>query len=686
MRSVNRPLTLLMMAAILLPGLTVGLVAWTGYDRALENAAAQRRQQVRALREHALRVFEAQSLAITLVDAELGDRLVANSDQAPLTGIMQRVIAQSPHIEGIWVTNAEGEVITGAGGTATGAANLAGRPHFEALRKDSDFHIGIDSRPNGGWALSILRRRNAATPGAPFTGAIKVAVRMSYFQDFWHDAAAQDGRIVSLIRSDGELLARYPALNGAPIRLPAHSTFFDALKTQPNEGGYEFHSIVDLTDRLYSYARLPELDAFIIVGTDRDRVLAEWRTETLVQALIALLVSSILVAASFQAIRRGRALAAANARLLSATGDLEAEIGRRRAVESTLMAREEHERALREGEERFRLLFENLTQGVVIHGSDGTILSANQAAEEILGCTQAEMILMQQDGADWGAIDEEGHRCPPDTHPAFRALATGEVVQDVLMGVYNPRRSERRWIVIDAVPMLRDGDTKPSGAYAVFSDVTDRRRGEQAQLLLIREVDHRAKNALAVVQAVIRLSKADTPERFVEVVEGRVAALAHAHTILAMNRWEGASLTKLAQVELEAYTEPGSDRIALAGPDIFVRPEAAQPLSMVLHELATNAAKHGALSHPDGRLSVRWEVIEDGEWIRLEWQEQANVPATEPQRRGFGSTMIEASMRQQLQGTISYEWRAEGLLAIMRFPADRLVSPGEESGAETTLV
>lgn len=673
-----------MMAAILLPGLTVGLVAWTGYERALDNAAAQRRQQVRALREHALRVFEAQSLAITLVDAELGDRKIGPDGGPPLIDIMQRVVEQSPHIEGIWLTDANGTIVNGAGSTPTESASLGGRPHFEILRQDSDFHIGIDSRPEGGWSLSILRRRNAANPEAAFSGAIKVAVRMSYFQHFWEDAAAQDGRIVSLIRADGELLARFPALSGPPIRLPPHSTFFAALKTHPNEGEYEFHSIIDLTDRLYSYARLPELDAFIIVGTDRDQVLADWRMETLVQVLIALFVSTILVAASFQALRRGRALAAANARLLSATGDLEAEIGRRRAVESTLMAREEHERALREGEERFRLLFENLTQGVVIHGSDGTILSANQAAEEILGCTQAEMILMQQDGADWGAIDEEGRRCPPDTHPAYRALATGEVVQDVLMGVYNPRRSERRWIVIDAVPMLRDGDTKPSGAYAVFSDVTDRRRGEQAQRLLIREVDHRAKNALAVVQAVIRLSKADTPERFVEVVEGRVAALAHAHTILAMNRWEGASLTKLAQVELEAYAEPGTDRIILAGPDIFVRPEAAQPLSMVLHELATNAAKHGALSHPDGRLSVRWQVIEDGEWIRLEWQEQATIPAMEPQRRGFGSTMIEASMRQQLQGTISYEWRAEGLLAIIRFPADRLVPPAEEGAADAS--
>lgn len=671
------------MAAILLPGMTVGLVAWRTHDAALASAADDRQQQARALREHALRVFEAQALTIALVDAELGDQPLEEASTNPrLEALMRRIVNQSPHIEGIWLVDAGGHMVRGVGGRVAEGDDVAGTPLFQATREDTNFHLGAVERPGDtGWALGIARRRGAEYGGTTFDGAILVTVQRRYFERLWQEIGVPEGRIVSMVNAQGEFLARFPAISGTPPRLPADSGFFAQRTQHPDEGEYRYNSIFDNVDRYYSYIRLPDLDSYIVVGLDAARVMAAWRRETAWQVLIALLLSAVLSAAVLQAWRRGRALASANVRLLNTTGALEAEIARRRAVESTLMAREEHDAALRAAnaalrveEERFRLLFTTMTQGVVIHGPDGSILSANAAAEQILGRSVEEMRRARADEREWAAVDSDGHRMEAHEHPAMRTLATGKVVQAVLMGIFNPRRLERRWIVVDAVPMLRDGDTVPLGAYAVFGDVTDRRRGEQAQRLLIREVDHRAKNALAVVQAVIRLTKAETPERFVEVVEGRVAALAHAHTILAMNRWEGAALTRLVQVELEAYADPDSDaRVTLEGPDIVVRPEAAQPLSMVLHELTTNAAKHGALSLPEGRLTVRWSVIEDGERIRLDWQEKGCRGAGAPIRQGFGSTMIEASMRQQLQGTITYDWTVEGLHAVISFPTDQLV-------------
>ncbi|WP_051329771.1 HWE histidine kinase domain-containing protein [Niveispirillum irakense] len=685
----NRPLALLLMAAILLPGMTVGLVAWRTHDAAIAKAADDRRQQARALREHALRVFEAQALTIALVDAELGDEPLETAAANPrLQTLMHRIVTQSPHIEGIWLVDASGHMVRGIGGRVAEEDDITGTSLFQATKQDTDFHLGAVDRPGDtGWALGIARRRGAENGGTTFDGAILVTVQRRYFEQIWQETGVPEGRIVSMINAQGEFLARFPSISGTPPRLPADSGFFAQRIQHPEEGEYRYNSIFDNVDRFYSYIRLPDLDSYIVVGLDGASVTATWRRETEWQALIALLVSAVLSAAVLQAWRRGRALARANVRLLSTTGALEAEIARRRAVESTLMAREEHDAALRAAnaalraeEERFRLLFTTMTQGVVIHGPDGAILSANAAAEQILGRNLDEMRRARADDREWAAVDVDGHRLEAHEHPAIRALATGKVVQATLMGVFNPRRLERRWIVVDAVPMLRDGDTVPSGAYAVFSDVTDRRRGEQAQRLLIREVDHRAKNALAVVQAVIRLTKAETPERFVEVVEGRVAALAHAHTILAMNRWEGASLTRLVQVELEAYADPDSDaRVRLEGPDIVVLPEAAQPLSMVLHELTTNAAKHGALSRPEGRLLVRWSVIANGDWIRLDWQETGAPVGEAPIRQGFGSTMIEASMRQQLQGTITYDWTPQGLHAVINFPADQLVTQEDTS-------
>ncbi|SNT19008.1 PAS domain S-box-containing protein [Azospirillum sp. RU38E] len=686
----RRPLVLLLLAAILLPGTTVGLISWRAYEHTLESARDDRHQQARALREHMMRVFEAQSLAIELIDTELGDTPWPQVAKLPrLDAVIRRVVERSPHIESLWLIDPDGRVVAG-GGPAEGSKgaleigdDVSRRSYFQALRKGADTYLTVDAAERSGPAISfsLARRRGEEPRPAAFDGAILVTIQLSYFEQFWRDYRLSDQGVVTLLRGDGELLARYPVpTDRRLLRLPANSSFFLARAKNNEEGDYRFNSLIDGVDRIYSYVRIPEMDSYIVVGTDRSVILVNWWQDTLTLSIIALLLTLALVAAALQAMRRGSALAHANHRLTALTDDLAAEVTRRRAAESTLVAREEHEAALHRasealgaGEERFRLLFETLTQGVVIHDAAGRILSANAAAEQILGRTLAEMVGPAGDGVDWGAVDAEGQRVERADFPVMGALTTGRVVHGISLGIYNPRRSERRWLVIDAVPIQRPGDSAPSGAYAVFSDVTERRRGEQAQRLLIREVDHRAKNALAVVQAVIRLTKAETPHRFVEVVEGRVAALAHAHTILAMNRWEGALLRRLVQVELEAYDGQDGGRVEISGPDITVRPEAAQPLSMVLHELTTNAAKHGALAQPDGRLYVRWAVIDGGDAIQLDWQETGGPALGDgPARRGFGSTMIEASMRQQLQGGITYDWTYDGLHATIRFPADQL--------------
>jgi PAS domain S-box-containing protein len=688
----KHPLALLLLAAILLPGMTVGLISWRAYEHTLENARTDRHQQARSLREHMMRVFEAQSLAIELIDTELGDASWADVPANPrLVTVIQRIVKRSPHIESMWLIDPSGRVVAGGGpadgnngGLAVGA-DVSGQAYFAALRQGTESYLTVAAPNSSGQmaGFSLARPRSVGGEARRFDGAILVTVQLSYFEQFWREARVSGNGVITLLRTDGELIARYPKLaDDKALRLPPHSPFFTAQKQSSEQGDYRFRSIIDGVDRLYSYVRIPDMDSYIVVGTDRAVVLANWWQDTLTLSVIALLLTLALVAATLQAMRRGSALADANRRLTLVTQEMAAEVTRRRAAETTLVAREEHELALRRaneelsaGEERFRLLFETLTQGVVIHDADGRIQSANAAAEQILGVPRVQMVGDAGEILDWGAMDSEGQRIDRDGFPVFQALTTGKVVHGVMMGIYNPQRSERRWLVVDAVPILRPGDMTPSGAYAVFSDVTERRRGEQAQRLLIREVDHRAKNALAVVQAVIRLTKAETPQRFAEVVEGRVAALAHAHTILALNRWEGALLRRLVQVELEAYggQDGDSGRVEISGPDITVRPEAAQPISMVLHELTTNAAKHGALAQPGGRLLVRWAVIDGGDAIQLDWQEKGGPALGDgPALRGFGSTMIDASMRQQLQGGITYDWTDEGLHATIRFPADQL--------------
>jgi PAS domain S-box-containing protein len=200
----------------------------------------------------------------------------------------------------------------------------------------------------------------------------------------------------------------------------------------------------------------------------------------------------------------------------------------------------------------------------------------------------------------------------------------------------------------------------------VTFDVTDRHRAEEQRQLLMREVDHRAKNALAVVQSVVRLTRADDSANYAAAVEGRVRALARAHDLLARDRWAGASLANVVGEELAAQTVNG--QVTTVGPSVLLDPEAVQPISMVLHELATNAAKYGAFSVPEGHVRLAWQLGEGEEPFRLEWIEQGGPPASAPTATGFGTRLIELTVKGQLGGTVEFDWAREGLNCVMTLP------------------
>lgn len=197
---------------------------------------------------------------------------------------------------------------------------------------------------------------------------------------------------------------------------------------------------------------------------------------------------------------------------------------------------------------------------------------------------------------------------------------------------------------------------------------TERREAGAREHLLMREVDHRARNALTVAQSLVRLTKADTIESYIVKVEGRVSALARSHTLLADNKWVGADLRELIEEELAAF----GDRIRMSGPAVRLSAAAVQPLGLVLHELATNAAKHGALSTPDGFIELDWRREPDGA-ITIRWCEQggpeipqAGPGATRPP--GFGSRLIHSTAVRQLGAEISSEWAPSGLCFTLRLP------------------
>ncbi len=191
------------------------------------------------------------------------------------------------------------------------------------------------------------------------------------------------------------------------------------------------------------------------------------------------------------------------------------------------------------------------------------------------------------------------------------------------------------------------------------------------QELLAREVDHRARNALAVIQSIVSLTAASSPADFVTSINGRIRAMARAHTLLSQSRWEGADLARLVEEELAPYREHRS--IAVSGSPVLIRPTVAQNLALALHELATNAAKYGGLSSPDGQLSVHWTLGPDH--LTLDWREEASRDVVKPARRGFGSKVIDSSIRAQLGGELEQHWRPNGLHCTMRLPSAHFAPP-----------
>ncbi|MFC7477298.1 HWE histidine kinase domain-containing protein [Dankookia sp. GCM10030260] len=210
-----------------------------------------------------------------------------------------------------------------------------------------------------------------------------------------------------------------------------------------------------------------------------------------------------------------------------------------------------------------------------------------------------------------------------------------------------------------------------AGLLAVL-DRTVVAQGREA--LLRREIDHRAKNVLAVVAALLRLVPRDEPAQFARRVEQKILAMARVHSLLAEARWEGADLQLLAQRELAPFAGPPG-RLRLDGPAVRISAEAAQPLGMFLHELATNSAKHGAFSVPTGSLHLRWHVEPDSADLLLEWTELGGPPIDcPPERHGFG-TRLTTGLIRQIGGSMEHAWHLTGLRCRIRVPHQTFARP-----------
>jgi PAS domain S-box-containing protein len=262
----------------------------------------------------------------------------------------------------------------------------------------------------------------------------------------------------------------------------------------------------------------------------------------------------------------------------------------------------------------------------------------------------------------------DGSPVPHHDLPVTRVLR-GETFSDVEVRLGRTDKEHERWVSYNGAA-VRDPDGSVALAILTMRDITARKEAEERQKLLLAELSHRVKNTLAVVQGIARqsLSGGRTAEEAREALATRLHALGRAHDLLTASGWRGASLRELAAAELAPYR----GRISIEGSELVLAPKAAQTLSLVLHELATNAAKYGALSAPAGMVEVGWSVARpagaEGPMLCLSWREQGGPAVTEPPRRGFGRVLIEHAPVHDLGGRARLVFRPEGVQYGLEVP------------------
>lgn len=321
--------------------------------------------------------------------------------------------------------------------------------------------------------------------------------------------------------------------------------------------------------------------------------------------------------------------------------------------------RKASEDALSYSRTRMQGIVDAAMDAIITIDEDQKIILFNPAAEQMFGVNASQMA---------------GQTIEPLLPARFRVQHAAHIQKFCRSGstnrsmgalgkIYGLRSNGQEFPIEASISLIDLGGERL--ATVILRDITERVAGEEARMLLAREVDHRAKNVLAVAKSLVTLTKAPDKDAFVTAVTGRISALARAHALLSESRWQGAALERTINDELRAYVRAGQAHVA--GPSVNLTADAVQPISMLIHELATNACKHGALTGEAGSIDIEWRILSDGS-LHLNWRERGGEDIREPSTEGFGSELLKQVVTRQLKGAITMAWHSDGLEVALVLP------------------
>jgi PAS domain S-box-containing protein len=334
------------------------------------------------------------------------------------------------------------------------------------------------------------------------------------------------------------------------------------------------------------------------------------------------------------------------------------------AVVEDISARKRAEEQVHKSEARLRATFENAAVGIADFGPDGRWLRVNEALSRIMG---------------WSPDDLLAKSFQELTHPEDLAVEQA-MFEQLQVGKINNYSVEKRAVRKDGtivwvrrtVSCVRRSDGSIDYFVSVVEDISARKRAEEQVHLLMREANHRVKNLLGLVQAVARQTAAGNPEDFVGRFSERVQALAANQDLLGRDERQGADLENLVRAQLAHFADLVGSRITAHGPKLHLNATAAQAIGLALHELATNAAKYGALSDA-GRVDLDWRL--DGDSFAMSWAERGGPPVQPPDHRGFGTTVVDAMARRALGGEVQLDYARSGLEWHLTCPRENALEP-----------
>lgn len=622
-------------AAFALPLALVAVAGWFAWDETWNRAEGELARTADGAAELADRVFSSATLAARLTNTVLmgvsDDEL--RQDEAFYHQQIERIMAELQGANMIAISDREGVITLTSGQLPVVPISVADREWVAALQAADAPGVQIGTLSIGRvtglpfFSISIARSGSGNdVPAGAHDGVITISLDPIRIAQELRTTTQEDDDVISLVRADGEILTSTRGDWTEVPRVPPTSRLLQSIAQGETRGIYEGESI-GLRDGLpigrgiqIAFKQVGELPVYTTVSRTPRAIIAPWLQTMTALLAVGLPTSLALGFLSLTSVKRGNALS-----------DSEAEL---------------------------RAAFESAATGTALIDSEtNRILKVNKRLCEIADRDATELIGVTMD-----------RLLTADAGGPLRLPTTDIDAGTRLSRLERPDGSVR-WVELGMAPVTSPRLAGPLLVIATFHDITERRASEERQILLAREVDHRAKNVLAIAQAVVRLEREPGAKDYVQRVEGRIRALARAHELLAKDGWQGVGLKTLVDDELAAY-ENGA-QVSVAGPDMVISSGAAQPLSMILHELATNAVKHGALAQPEGKLSVSWRVCPQS-GLELRWEETRDPgmgDATLP--GGAGLTIIRGSV-DQLGGDVTFDWRKTGLACRIILPQTSL--------------